>query len=135
MVGGRYVHAPCVAYTHTFHHTSPILSLMTVSIIIDRMVLIETEQMYGLDGAGLAPSLLYEVLYTMLGDTHRMKRLKQMISAEMITYTYHVSNPSMLRVFILCLSQTTVEYLKSILFLSQSVHNIVELIYCTHVSA
>ena len=31
--GDRYVHAPCLAYTHTFHHTSPILSLMTVSIL------------------------------------------------------------------------------------------------------
>ena len=27
-MGDGYVHAPCVAYTHTFHHTSPILSLM-----------------------------------------------------------------------------------------------------------
>ena len=27
-MGDRYVHAPCVAYTPTFHHTSPILSLM-----------------------------------------------------------------------------------------------------------
>ena len=28
LVGDRYVHAPCVDYTHTFHHTSPILSLI-----------------------------------------------------------------------------------------------------------